>query len=375
MQINSSFSKKGQAMESILITYKNISRSMRNIELLEAVEDVSGSNLVISPWDLPGDSKSTLLKSKQGYFKYFSFILTAMSAIRKYKPRWVVLNNNQTAILIKCIKRFFPNIIIIYDSAELYINVKAKSLKEKLSFFMRYYEKKYLKHVDLVFAANLERAKIMQDYFSLNKLPYVFDNIHPIKDAIVPEHVSDNIKDQFRTDKFTIIYSGGISKQRQTMSIVKAVSQLDDSYKLIIVGSIENREYDRFHEFMKSYQGSNIVYLGFVSLSELRYLYSMSDVSISVYGMDTLNNKYCASGKVYESLFELTPIVTSENPPLQNLCKKFGVGVSSSDISAALQQVRSDYSFYKSNTIKFVSNFSKKARYDDLINQISDTIG
>jgi hypothetical protein len=361
-------------MESIFITYTNIPKSMRNIELLSVIEDVSNDNLVISPWDIPVHSSSKNIKTKQGFFKYLFFIISAIKTIKKYNPKWIVLNNNQTAILVKYIKKNFPDTIVVYDSAELYINVKTKTIKEKLSFFMRSYEKKYLHMADLVFAANQERADIMKDYFALSETPFVFDNIHPIKNDINLSFIKEEIKSKFPTNKFTILYSGGISKQRKTMDIVMAVTQLDHTYRLLIVGSVDKNEFKIYNEYIQTNSITNIHYLGYATLSELRYLYMKSDVSISIYGMDTLNNKFCASGKVYESLFEYTPIVTSENPPLYNLCRDYGVGVSSNDLYGALQKVRLEYSYFRKKTEEFVLKFNEKKRYDDIVNQISEIV-
>ena len=59
----------------------------------------------------------------------------------------------------------------------------------------------------------------------------------------------------------------------------------------------------------------------------LKYFIENSQVGMVTYHQHDLNNKYCASGKIYEFLFEGKPVVTSTNPPLADFCGKYGIGI------------------------------------------------
>ena len=320
---------------------------------------------------------------KKSPFALFDFLRTAMKTIDEVKPDIVVLHDNDCSALIPKIRKKHPNAKIVYDSSELYIkagNFRKKSffgsdgivlwLKSTLSKFRPICEKKYLKDVDLVFAANIERANIMKDYFGLKSVPLVFDNIHRIYDDYDEEACKQKFDGKIIDGKFNILFGGGISEERQTFDYINDFLKLGSEYNLVIAGTASAVAYKKYEELLKTTGAQNIFYIGFISRAELRYCMRNVQASVVVFDKDSYNTLYCASGKLYESLFEGCPILCSENPPLKRLCESYGIGVSSDYFDEAAVKMNMDYQTHRDN----VKQYTAGLKYEERVAALAEMI-
>lgn len=356
-------------MKIMFIVYHDIQTEARSQEILECAEQLGETCLV--SYSRPIDNRDIkIIQTGNGKRNYWKFILTAIKSIKSERPKVVILHDNYTAILLKWIKKYYKDIYVIYDSSELYIDKKAENLKQKIAGFMNYYEKKYINTSDIVISANIERAKIMKEYFKLKEDPIIFDNIHCIKDEYNEKLCNEKYFNYFYDNKFVIVYAGGISKQRMTYELAKAVGDLGNEYRLIVLGSASDDEKKLFSKFLKEKRYNNINFIGFVPRNELRYFLNRSNVSVSAFAQDTINNINCASGKLFESLFEGTPVLTTENPPLKRICSDYGVGVSTNDFRTGILELKNNYKIYKDNVYRYSKNINVDNRIDILVKKI-----
>ena len=244
-------------------------------------------------------------------------------------------------------------------------------MKQKLTSFRKSYEKRYLNRCDVVIAANDERAVIMKDFFKLNRLPIIFDNMHKIEDEIdfmdCNRRFQGIIKDN---NHFNIVFAGGISPERKTIEYIKSVMSLGKRYNLIIAGSATQKAKKEFKQVKSRDVNNQIHYVGFISRAELRYLFKMCQASVIIFDKYSLNTLYCASGKLYESIFEFTPILTSENPPLRRLCEVNNIGVSNDNYGDGILMLDQNYDVYKKSLFDYV----KKLKYEDRIESLKNMI-
>ncbi len=357
--------------------YHNCNSEARSAEELRCCSQIGETHLVsyAAPADAPANVKCHLV-DKKNPLALLAFLAIARSVIRREKPDLILLHDNSCAILIPYAKKYAPHAKIVYDSSELYISegkslafrnaVLLDKIKIRLTSFRRRSEKKYLRLADLVVAANIERAKIMQKYFGLKELPYIFDNIHRIDDEYDLESCRMKYDIHFPEACFNILFAGGISRRRRTLEYIEAFKKLPDQtdYNLVILGNASTEDMDRYRELTEGCL--NIRYLGFVSRAELRYCLNKAQASVVIFDTNTLNNLYCASGKCYESLFEGTPILASENPPLKRLCEEEKVGVSDDDFGRAILTLRNGYASYRQNVAEYVEKLNYEFRLDDL---------
>jgi hypothetical protein len=126
---------------------------------------------------------------------------------------------------------------------------------------------------------------------------------------------------------------------------------------------------------LKENEFSNVFYVGFIPRNEFRYMLNKANVSVSIFAQDTVNNINCASGKLFESLFEGTPILTSENPPLKRICNEYKVGVSTNNFREGILELEKNYEYYCRNVEVYTENIDVDDRIDSLVKKLRKKIG
>jgi hypothetical protein len=360
-------------MKIMFIVYHDIRTNARSQEILECSKKI-GYTFFVSYSKLIHEKNYNFILTGRGKRNYFTFIRDSIKAIKTKRPDIVILHDNYTALILRWILKYRKNIFIIFDSSELYINVKPKSLKMLIAYHMNYFEKKYLKYADIVIAPNIERANIMKHYYKLNRLPIVFNNIHRINDNYNILECNKKYGKYFNDGAFCIVYGGGIGKQRMTYVLANAVCTLGSNYRLLIVGRSNKAEKKKIDLMIRNRNYKNIFYLGFISRNEWRFLLNQAKVSVVAFTKDTVNNKYCASGKLYESLFEGTPLLTSDNPPLKRICDDYQIGVSTRDFAEGILELEKKYDFYCDNVNSYIKNLNVERRLDHLVKVVKERI-
>lgn len=361
-------------MKVMFIVYHDIRTNARSQEILECAKRLGDDTIFVSYSKPFNDSGCKCILTGKGKRDYFAFINDSIKAIKVENPNIVILHDNYTAAILRWVHKHRKNIYVIYDSSELYIDQKYKSLKMIIASHMKYFEKKYLRYANIVIAANVERANIMKDYFELNETPLVFDNMYRVHDNYDVLECNKKYGHLFSDDVFCIVYAGGIGKSRMTFELAEAVGNLGNNYRLVVVGQSTDAEKKQFYSLIKDRSLNNIFYLGFIPRNEWRYLLNRANISVSVFAQDTVNNIYCASGKLYESLFEGTPILTSENPPLKLICNEYKVGVSNINFEEGILELNKNYNYYCKNVQTYIGTLDIKERIDTLVNIINKKI-
>lgn len=360
--------------------YHDVNREARSHEMLECLCRVGKVDFVsyASVKDIDGINEHII--DKNSPFALFNFLNQMKKTILQVKPDIVMLHDNDCSALIPFVKKHIPEAKLLYDSSELYIPMpgwKAPfispdgilvTLKLRITRFKRVCEKKYLKDVDTVFAANIERAKIMKDYFGLEKLPEVFDNIHRIEDEFDIDKCEEKFAGKFDDNGFNVLFAGGISEERKTFEYIESFKTLGSGFNLIIAGTASPKALSQYKSM--TVNCDNIHYIGLVTRAELRYCMQKSQASVVIFDCETYNTKYCASGKCYESLFEGVPILASENPPLKRLCTESKIGVSDNNYADAIRKVKENYVEY----VESVEKYIKQLNYDERLNKLTKII-
>lgn len=358
-------------MKVMFIVYHDIKTNARSQEILECAQKLGGETVFVS-YSTPFDTASCkCILTGEGKRDFVPFIRGAIKAIKKENPDIVILHDNYTALVLRWLKKHRKNIYVIYDSSELYIEFKTtKSIKRNIANLNMYFEKKYLKSAKIVLAANIERANIMKDFFKLREVPIVFNNVHRIDDSYNKIECDKKYGDLYINESFCIFYGGGISESRLTFDLVDVVGKLGGKYSLIVSGISTETAKRQFYSMLEEKKYSNVFYVGFIPRNELRYILSRSKISVSIFAQDTVNNINCASGKFFEGLFEGTPMLTSENPPLKRICTEYKVGVSTKNFTDGILELEKNYDYYCNNVEKFTNRLDVKGRIDELAEKL-----
>lgn len=363
-------------MRCMFILYHDINVDGRSKELLECAS-LLGDTIFVSYKgieEVNNNAKQFIVCN--GKRNYIRFVFEASKIIRQQKPDILFLQNMYDAPLIKVAKRSKHDTVVIYDASELYISgVKPsrRTIKQKLSVFIKMAEEKNINMADVILTPTIERSYILQGYYSLSHTPIVFDNIHKLTETIDTSKCKTRY-DEMLKNKFVIVYGGGIADSRYTFELCDAVHSLKEDYFMIITGAAGKDELHRFNEWKKTNQNKNVLYLGMLKKDEWRFLLQNAKISISAYKFYDMNLIFCASGKVFEGLFEGVPLLASLNPPFYNLCQDEGVGISTDDFASGIKNIRENYEMFKTNVQIYINKLHYSNRIIDLKEKIDKLI-
>jgi hypothetical protein len=308
--------------------------------------------------------------NSNGAFGIIKFLFGFKNVYKNTSPDLIVFDNRLSTLVYFFYSKLINKSKMIYDARELYILKDAKTIKSKIGCW---FESKLIRNANLNISANSFRSDYMYNYYQLGFKPIVFENIRKLSfDSSID--YGPLYKNIFQTDKTNIITSNGSSFDRLTNRLVYEIVDKLENINLIITGKIdvnEEKELMRYASFNKSFK---INFVGLVSANDLAYLISKSDIGVVSYNQDTLNNKYCASGKLYEFLFYKVPVVVTTNPPLKEICDNHGVGESNEDFSLSIRKIQKNYKYYIKNIDLFLKNMNIEKMHDFIRDEVEENL-
>ena len=297
-------------------------------------------------------AKENLLKAET----YLTFIRECINAANKIKEPYILFADNFFAAIPALLLHIFNKpLYIIQDVRELYYPEEIKSPFGRL--FCRN-EIRLMKIADVALCANDCRADIMLTKYKLKKRPIVYENIRFLNDKYNNRLLDEKYKNMF-DGKINIVSTGGLFLARGADKLVSAMSGLPDDYKMFILGGGTPADTKAVNNIiMKNKLESRVIILPKVPLGELRYVLTRCDIGIVHYHKRDDNNRYCASGKIYEYLAEGIPIVTTENEPLADFCAANPVGVADDTFKDGIMTVANDLDGFKARVRAYIKDIS-----------------
>lgn len=302
----------------------------------------------------------------------FVFIFKSLFiALRMEKIDVLFVDNRMAvmpAILIKRLKR--PT-FLVQDVRELYLLNETKHIKGKIGCIFEQY---LMRQADVVISANHHRADIMKSSFHLDEKPIVFENIRDLKytGMMSKKEIIDKYEAFFKKNTMRIISTSGCSIERTNDVLVEAMVNLGEGYELFLVGSGSKGEIHTIKQIIEAHELNNVHIIGKLNQDELKYFVENCHIGVVNYHQHDTNNKYCASGKIYEFLFQGLPVVTTENIPLMELCDKFGIGLYDNTYVEAIRTVAKDYDFFKKNVQDFIQEFNVDENKENLVYRLGE---
>lgn len=218
-----------------------------------------------------------------GYFYVYDLL-------KSLKPDYIMVHGlvSITALqAIKYKKKINPNCIIVADTHADYNNSPPKNtLKNKMYFLslvlLNKITAKYYKHVFGIAPACIDYAdemyKISLKKMSLLPLGCDTDDIKWGKQ----EEIRTNIcqKYELSGDDFIIVTGGKLDSMKNTHSLIQAVGHITNSkIKLLVFGSIADEYRQQLTELFDKYS-DRVIYIGFLSLTEIYDLYLAADLAV-----------------------------------------------------------------------------------------------
>lgn len=276
----------------------------------------------------------------------------ANKLVRYYKIEIIFADNRMSCIEALYLKFRNRKIRVIQDSRELYMIDKGNSIKSNFGTII---ERMLMKRADYVICANEFRAEYVRKNIKLKNKPIVYENIRRlVSDASKKTDFEQKYKWLFEKNKPIVISTSGGLVERTNDKLVREFVAFDNKMILLLVGGETQEDNRVINAIIKEKKLNDVYILGRVSQNELQFLVSRSYIGIVNYGNYDFNNIYCASGKIYEFLYEGIPVVATSNPPLKDMCEKYGIGVSTDNYFDGIRRLCDNYSDYRKNVELFI---------------------
>lgn len=279
---------------------------------------------------------------------YPAFIRFCLKRTRGRRDFDLVLADNRKALLpAYLVLRRQKGARFVIDARELYLLEETKGFASRLGCRIE----KYLNpKADLVIAANEERADIMQRYYALGRRPLVFENMRLLHypEAYAGLELPDEIRESLGDPRMKFVSTAGCALARRTEALVEAAAGQRGRMILYLVGRSAPEELGAIRALIGRTGADNVLILDRnLNEGELKDFIGRCDVGVVNYSMANANNKYCASGKIYEFLAEGKPVLTTENPPLLNFVRRFGVGAADDGYTRGIEALLDHYADYR----------------------------
>ena len=356
-------------MKILLISYGDLRFDGRLRSLISVFEQI-GDVVSYTRGEKPVNFKSVVDNAT-----YISFISHAIRFANKMgKIDLLVLDNRKATVPGLIIQQIKKPDFTVQDCRELYLKREVKHLSGKIGCF---FEQIMMKKSDIIICANEERATIMQNEFRLRQQPLSYENLRRLEyeSAEALEAAKKKLSVFFHNDEYGIISSSGCSFLRTNDILVKNLPKVNYKCRLFLVGENSDEEEKKIRQLMQERDINNIEILGKLNQTELKYLISQCHIGIVNYGQYDTNNRLCASGKLYEFLYEGIPVVTTTNPPLKTICVKYGIGVADDHYYEGINCVLANYSSYKQYVQEYAESHTVQKNDSELVSSLKAKLG
>ena len=323
-------------------------------------------------------SRGSKVLSKEGQLCndiYIRFIGNAVRYARKLGQLDIlVLDNRKATIPGFIIRKINKPQKTILDCRELYLLKETKNFSGKIGCI---FERRMAQTADIVICANRERAEIMQKEYALCNTPLVYENLRKLEYSSAEGYEEAKAKiDSFigEDDEIRVISSSGCSISRTNDVLVKNLKKVEGKCRLFLVGNYNDKEKRIIESLAKKDSINKVVILNQLNQDELKYLISKCHIGIVNYGQYDTNNRLCASGKLYEFIYEGKPVVTTTNPPLRRLCQEENIGIADDQYADGINRIMKEYKSYCDCVNLFAQTHTVNDNDFNLINSIKDAV-
>lgn len=263
--------------------------------------------------------KIIVLKEKRFFNKRIPFVnifyfnLMSYFLLKKEEYDFIHFNDINVVLFSKFLKKKSK---LIFDLHELFPEaIESKFIKKIFNFI----EKVNIKYADEIIQVEINRLNYFQKKYNLEE-----KKIHLIENY--PLRLNFQNKDYFRkkynikNNKKIAIYTGGISEKREIDKIICSIKNIEE-IELFCFGNFSSSEYK--NEILSLIENNNLkerIHLEkMVQYQELLELTNSADIAFVFYSNTNLNNYYCASNKLYESLNYGVKILTNNYPGIKSV--------------------------------------------------------
>lgn len=309
------------------------------------------------------DQHTKLLSADQYNNKLILFLMLCKSIINS--DRLIVINRQSLAFIICALplilyKKYFNSFVIIYDMWEFYTFTEHKSFNSRIGTFL---ERIIICLANKIIVCNYQRRRLLSKYFPKKNI-YVVENIRLLSNS---KNKSSNFFDTLYLSNFeyNFILTNSFSLERNDVRLLDIFSK-SQKCSLTFLGASTEYDNNFFLKHITKHKIDNVFQKDSVPIDDLGDVITNFDFGVVNYSSFNLNNKYCASGKLFEYMSLGLPVLISNNPTLIDVVMKFKCGLYTDDINFFIS---------KSNIYKdSLSNIDLNDFYSEHLNKINSIL-
>ena len=275
-----------------------------------------------------------------GRLSLIRFILETLYCVIRIRPDLIIGVNQAGYIPAYLASRLIPCPLIYYA-------MELSRLPEGDQGFCTRFQAKFAHSADMVWSTGIERARVMQEDWHLDEIPYVLPNtlVTP-KQRNAQGHLR-NLMRNYQPDDKIVLYASGLSAKTAIPQLIKSVKFWRAGIKLAIIGFGPDVFLGQIRQQIEHLNlGKQIEYLGsFPSKLDVFRLLPDADLGIVLRNhrnAPDLNTVYYTPGKLLEYAAFGVPVICSDNLSLLFVEREgWGIGVDPDNPEAIAQAVNS----------------------------------
>ncbi len=355
-------------MKILLISYGDYEYDGRLRELMDVFSGI-GELYAFTRGKTPAYEHHRIMDG--GYQKFIRDVVKEGKALGG--ADLLVLDNRKSVIPGLILKKKLSVPKVVLDCRELYVPKEVHHLEGKLGCII---EKRGIRRADIIICANEYRAEAMKKIYGLSEKPLVYENLRML--TYSSEERMRKEKERFSKydvpGEYRIISTSGCSFSRMNDVLVRNLDRVRFPCRLFLVGSGSAEERENMRALIAERGLDNVEIIDQLDQDALKSLIGISHIGIVNYHQKDQNNRFCASGKVFEFLYEGLPVVTTTNPPLKQLCDEAGVGAADDSFCDGINAVIEDYEGYKKRVREFAAAHTVASNNERLSRELREKL-
>jgi glycosyltransferase involved in cell wall biosynthesis len=229
---------------------------------------------------------------------------------------------------------------LIYDSHEIYTETLnqffprnssgiKKYIYNILIFLMRihgvYVEKNYIPQIDIFITVNNSLLSYFSERYRINK-GFVIMNFPKLNLQNNQEVIDFRKQYNWDSNSFIILYQGQLNEGRGLYMLLKAVSLLDDSFKLVIIGN-GPIQFGLKSWVSEKFLSNRIIFVDTLSIDLLPAYTKGADLGVNLLESFNLSKELASPNKLFEYIHAGIPVIASLSQENKRVFDKFDIGL------------------------------------------------
>lgn len=244
---------------------------------------------------------------------------------------------------------------LVYDSHEFELGRNQK--RGKIAYwFVCHWERFLMKRCEFSIMVNDVIADEVQRIHRLKERPIVVRNI-PNHWELDQEKIAQTRRELLSAlgcaeDTFLMMYHGGVTNDRGIEQMLKAVSQLQGVYAVVLGNAATEKYMDSLRALVDAIGISEkVLFHPAVPAEILRNYAGAADAGMSLLQPTVQNHILALPNKFFENIQSLTPVIVSDFPAIGAIVDQYQIGIkvdpeNPKEIAAAICRMRDDQEFY-----------------------------